>query len=169
MSTKKLHIIITGETIDSYFHAPTESSIPNAESIIPHFLADKVKIYPDICYEHFSLLDSDDINDDLREKMVASIQSAPSNRILITHGTNTMVKTARYLNGRVGDKTVVLTGSMIPLKEFAMSDGGFNLGFAIAEALSKPAGVYLSMHAKNFAPNNVSKNFDIARFEETNS
>ena len=55
---------------------------------------------------------------------------------------------------------------MIPLKQFALSDGGFNLGYAIGQAQSLPAGVYICMHAKTFAAGKVRKNFEIARFED---
>lgn len=169
MSTEKLHIIITGGTIDKHYDPPTQLNQMNDDSVLPSYFSDIIKPHLDISYDMLCMCDSNEITDEMRADILSRIQNTSAQHIIITHGTDTMPETARQLDGQTGDKTVILTGAMIPLKEFAMSDGGFNLGFAIAEALSKPAGVYLSMNAKSFAPDKVAKNFDIARFEDVDS
>jgi L-asparaginase len=68
------------------------------------------------------------------------------------------------MDGQVGDKTVILTGAMYPLKEFAMSDAGFNLGFALAQAQTLPKGVYICMNAQTFIAGEVTKDTKVARF-----
>ncbi len=166
MALPKIHIILTGGTVDMHYNPPTGTNQMNGISIVPSYLENSIKPHLDLSLEVLSMVESTDFTDDMRDALVKAIEKVPVDKILITHGTDRMAEMARYLNGKVGDKTVILTGSMIPLKEFAMSDAGFNIGFALAELLSKPAGVYLSMHAKSFAPDQVLKNFDIARFEE---
>ncbi len=90
---------------------------------------------------------------------------AKENRIVITHGTDTMEHTARYLAARVAEKTVVLTGAMVPYK-FGSSDGLFNLGSALAYAQVLPAGVYVAMNGRFFEWDNVRKNRKAGFFEE---
>ena len=163
-----IHFIITGRTIDSVYHPPTETSVPNKDSIISEYLNQKIHPHLNISYETLCMLDSGDITDDRRAQVVTAIQEAASNHIIISHGTNTMVETANYIKEHLqgSTKTIILTGSMIPLKEFIMSDAGFNLGYAIAEAQNREHGVYICMHAKTFAAGTVTKNRTIARFEE---
>ena len=87
------------------------------------------------------------------------IADAEESYILITHGTYTMPDTARYLEAHLGkiDKTIILTGSMIPIIGFSPSDAGFNLGFAIASFTGLPSGVFVSMNGRNFSPSEVMK------------
>ena len=90
----------------------------------------------------------------------------PATRILITHGTDTMVDTARAL-GDVGGKTVVFTGAMRPSR-LRVSDAVFNVGFALAAAQLLPPGVYVAMHGEIFNPLKVRKNRAAGRFEHDN-
>ena len=83
---------------------------------------------------------------------------------MITHGTDTMEQTARYLSSRVPGKTVVLTGAMVPYR-FGSSDGMFNLGAALALAQTLPAGVYVAMNGTCFPGTKVRKNRARGRFE----
>jgi L-asparaginase len=85
--------------------------------------------------------------------------------MVITHGTDTMADTARYLGERVQDRTIVLTGAMVPYT-FGSSDGLFNLGSALAFSQSLPPGVYVAMNGRCFAWNNVRKNKASGAFEE---
>jgi L-asparaginase len=85
-------------------------------------------------------------------------------RIVVTHGTDTMPETARYLGERVTDRTVVLTGAMIPYT-FGSSDGLFNLGCALAFVQVLPPGVYVAMNGRWFDWRTVTKNRSIGRFE----
>ena len=87
-------------------------------------------------------------------------------KIIITHGTDTMVETAKFLED-IENKTIVLTGSMQPAR-FKKSDAIFNSGFAYAAALSLDNGVYIAMNGKIFSSDNVRKNIDLGRFESKN-
>jgi L-asparaginase len=91
--------------------------------------------------------------------------TAREKRIVITHGTDTMEKTAAYLAPKVMDKTVVLTGAMVPYK-FGSSDGLFNLGSALAFAQVLPQGVYIAMNGRYFTWDAVTKNKKLGVFEE---
>ncbi|MEM0467155.1 MAG: asparaginase domain-containing protein [Candidatus Thermoplasmatota archaeon] len=86
-------------------------------------------------------------------------------KIVITHGTDTMVETAKVLAGKITDKTVVLTGAMIPYR-LGSSDGLFNLGSALAFVQTLPPGVYIAMNGKYFTWDNVRKNKQNGIFEE---
>jgi len=111
------------------------------------------------------MLDSREMTDEDRETIARNCVKAKEERILITHGTDTMVETARAVAGRVKDKTVVLTGAMIPYT-FGSSDGLFNLGSALAFVQTLPHGVYLVMNGRYFHWNNVHKNKKTGEFEE---
>jgi L-asparaginase len=100
-----------------------------------------------------------------RKIILENCRMAAEDRILITHGTDTMVETAKFLAKAKLDKTIVLTGAMIPYK-FGSSDGLFNMGSAIAFVQTLPHGVYISMNGKRFDWNDVRKNRDKGEFEE---
>jgi len=163
-----IHIILTGGTIEKTYDPLTEKPEFRLQSILPDYLKDVIKVYPYLTYETVSQIDSVNMNDDLRSDIVKAIEQTSIKRIIIVHGTSTMPDTARFLqkNPCISGKTVIMTGAMIPLKEFAMSDGGFNLGYAIAQVQNAEAGVYIAMNANLFKANDVIKNTNIGRFEE---
>ena len=99
-----------------------------------------------------------------RRRILKACVASPEKHIVITHGTDTMVETAKVLGPRIGDKTVVLTGAMVPYK-FGSSDGMFNLGSALSFAQSLPPGVYVAMNGRCFAWDNVRKNRLKGEFE----
>lgn len=103
------------------------------------------------------LVDSLDMTLADRKRIRAACKSSSSNRIVITHGTDRMVKTARYLAAEDLGKTIVLTGAMIPYK-FGSSDGLFNLGSALSFVQVMAPGVYVAMNGRVFDWNNVKKN-----------
>lgn len=109
--------------------------------------------------------DSLSLTDEDRHIIVHNCKKTPENRILITHGTDTMVDTARQLASEVKDKTIVLTGAMIPYT-FGSSDGLFNLGSALAYIQSMPPGVYIAMNGRCFNWDNVRKNRKTGFFED---
>lgn len=111
------------------------------------------------------MIDSLEMTDDDRALILKSCQSAKENRIVITHGTDTMSETARVLGQAGLAKTIVLTGAMIPYK-FGSSDGLFNLGAALAFAQTLPHGVYVAMNGRHFNWNNVEKNRSTGEFRE---
>jgi len=111
------------------------------------------------------MIDSLDMDDDDRQVILSQCRKCPHERIVVTHGTDTMEQTARLLGAEVKDRTIVLTGAMIPFA-FGSSDGLFNLGSALAFAQSLPHGVYVAMNGRVFAWDNVRKNRDAGVFEE---
>lgn len=117
--------------------------------------------------ESLMMIDSLEMQDADRAAIVAACQGAEETEILITHGTDTMVDTARALASvfpKGGSKTIVLTGAMIPYA-FGSSDGLFNLGSALSFAQVLPAGVYIAMNGKHFWWNGVRKNRATGVFE----
>ena len=112
--------------------------------------------------------DSLDMTTADRQMIAAACRQAKEQRIVITHGTDTMERTACCLAKTVSDKTVVLTGAMVPYK-FGSSDGLFNLGSALALVQVLPPGIYVAMNGRYFSWNSVTKNRDIGAFEEKRS
>ena len=110
------------------------------------------------------MIDSLEMTDADRDIIVEQCRAAHEDRIVITHGTDTMVETARTLQTTVSGKTIVLTGAMIPYK-FGSSDGLFNLGSALAFAQTLPAGVYVAMNGQYFQADQVRKNKAAGIFE----
>jgi L-asparaginase len=100
-----------------------------------------------------------------RELIIHQCITATEDKIIITHGTDTMTETAAALSKKISNKTIVLTGAMIPIK-FGSSDGLFNLGSALAFAQALPAGIYVAMNGRYFHWNNVRKNKQTGIFEE---
>ncbi|MCR4783995.1 MAG: asparaginase [bacterium] len=111
------------------------------------------------------MIDSLEMDDTDRELILSACVKSRHDRIIITHGTDTMEVTARYLGERIKDKTIVMTGAMIPYA-FGSSDGLFNLGSAMAFVQSLPHGVYIAMNGRCFSWDNVRKNRSVGRFEE---
>lgn len=111
------------------------------------------------------MIDSLDMTEADRQIIIEQCRQSPEERIVITHGTDTMVETARTLQAQVAGKTVVLTGAMIPYK-FGSSDGLFNLGSALAFAQALPHGVYVAMNGRCFPADKVRKNKTAGVFEE---
>lgn len=113
------------------------------------------------------MIDSLDMKDEDREKIARACLEAKEEKILITHGTDTMPITAAMLAKKVLNKTIVITGAMVPYK-FGSSDGLFNLGAALAFVQSLPHGVYVAMNGKIFRGDNVMKNKATGEFEPIN-
>lgn len=113
------------------------------------------------------LVDSLEMTDTDRNIIIESCKGAEENKIVITHGTDTLTTTAKVLAENIKDKTIVITGAMIPYK-FGSSDGLFNLGSALAFAQTLPKGVYIAMNGKCFPWNNCKKNKQTGFFEEVN-
>ena len=111
------------------------------------------------------MIDSLDMSEADHDIIAENCIKTNENRILITHGTDTMVDTARVLAEKVKDKTIVLTGAMIPYK-FGSSDGLFNLGSALSFVQILPAGVYIAMNGRYFSWDNCRKNKKTGKFNE---
>lgn len=113
------------------------------------------------------LIDSLDMSELDRISIAENCKNCQENSIVITHGTDTMTQTAKYIASQKINKTIVLTGAMIPYK-FGSSDGLFNLGGALAFAQTLPTGVYIAMNGRYFDWNNCRKNKESGIFEELN-
>jgi len=111
------------------------------------------------------LIDSLEMTDKDREAILQQCISCSEDKIIITHGTDTMTVTAKLLAEKIKDKTIVLTGAMIPIK-FGSSDGLFNLGSALAFVQTLPAGIYIAMNGRYFHSDNVRKNRETGVFEQ---
>lgn len=136
------------------------------DTSIENYLRNMVK--PHFTYSSEIICDKDsrDITPDDLQKLVKVIENTVHENILVTHGTFTMKKTAKFLvDKKLSDKKIVLTGSMIPIIGFSVSDAAFNLGFSIASFGNIKPGVYMSMNGGIFEYNEVEKNTELLRFE----
>ncbi len=158
----KIKFFAVGGTIDKvYFDALSKYEI--GESNIFDILKDARVNFK---YDISSLLkkDSLDMTDQDRSIIHQAVKKVPYERIIITHGTDTMIETAKVLTP-IQNKVIVLTGAMEPAK-FKSSDAVFNLGSAVAAVQTLPHGVYLVISGRVFTPDNVRKNRILKLFEE---
>ncbi len=161
MATEPTCILTTGGTIDKvYFDAKSEYQVggPGIEEILQEGGAR----FP-FRIESILRKDSLDISDKDRALIRERLAEQPEEKILITHGTDTMVETAKALVGVPG-KTIVLVGSLTPAN-FKHSDAPFNIAFALGALQCLPHGVYIAMNGMIFHPNAVRKNRSEACFE----
>ena len=157
----KITFISTGGTIDKvYFDA--KGSYAVGESQVPEILHDSSVT---VEYETMTLMkkDSLDLTDEDRSLIRQTIADNSGTRFVVTHGTDTMVDTARHLAG-IQDKVIVLTGSLSPAR-FKHSDAIFNVGAAVAAVQCLPAGTYIAMNGRIFTPDRVQKNIEKNCFE----
>lgn len=119
----------------------------------------------DINLRTLMMIDSLEMTEEDRSVIAHNCKTCEEKHILITHGTDTMVETARVVAQLGLEKTIVLTGAMVPYR-FGSSDGFFNLGSALAFAQTLPSGVYVVMNGRYFTCNNVRKNRQTGFFEE---
>ena len=118
----------------------------------------------DVSVRTLMMVDSLDMTPEDRETIVENCRRCDENQIVITHGTDTIVETARAIAEGVQNKTVVLTGAMVPYA-FGSSDGLFNLGSALSFAQVLQPGVYVAMNGQYFCWDNVRKNRELGVFE----
>jgi len=150
-----LRLIATGGTFDKHYNELT-GELGFADSHLPAVIA-RSRMTVAVALETLPLLDSLDMQDADRQRVLAACRAAPEPAIVIIHGTDTMRETAGVLGEAALAKTIVLTGAMIPY-EIANSDALFNLGFATGVAQTLPAGVYVAMNGQVFAWDKVTKN-----------
>ncbi|MEL8054885.1 MAG: asparaginase domain-containing protein [Pseudomonadota bacterium] len=158
--TEKLHIFTTGGTIDKiYFDALSEFKVgePAMDAILR-----EANVGFD--YDLTSLMkkDSLDLTDEDRANIFEAVKTCDADRILITHGTDTMAQTAERLLG-IDDKTIVLTGAMQPAR-LRSTDAIFNVGFALAATQLAPAGIYIAMSGQVFEAGSVRKDRTAGQF-----
>ena len=160
-SALEVRIVCCGGTIDKvYFDAKNryEVGLPQVNTILQEANVASCKV------QSLIQKDSLEINDADRQAIFCAVAAAEESRILITHGTDTMIETAKSLLG-IANKTIVVTGSLLPAR-FRNSDATFNIGFAYGAAQTLPSGVYIAMHGRLFDPNEVRKNLAQNRFED---
>lgn len=160
---KTIRIFITGGTFDK------EYNMLNGELYFKdthlHDLLEMGRNTVPVEIRTLMMVDSLEMSDEDRELIAHQCNQADEERIVITHGTDTIAKTAQLLAKKIKNKTIVLTGAMIPIK-FGSSDGLFNLGSALAFVQSLPHGVYVAMNGRFFNAENVQKNRQTGFFEE---
>jgi L-asparaginase len=161
---KSIRILITGGTFDKEYDE-IRGSLFFKDSHVPEMLR-LGRCQLDLEVRTLMMIDSLDMTDADRQLIVHACQTSPQDRIVITHGTDTMTDTAKALAGAASGKTIVLTGAMVPYK-FGSSDGLFNLGSALAFAQALPPGVYLAMNGLYFQADRVQKNRKTGIFEAT--
>lgn len=158
-----LRIFITGGTFDKEYNEMT-GDLDFKNSQVSNML-DRGRCKVPIECRTLMMIDSLDMTTEDRYVIAENCAKATEEHIVITHGTDTMVETAKVIAQQVQDKTVVLTGAMRPFT-FGSSDGMFNLGSAIAFAQILHPGVYIAMNGRYFQYNNVKKNEKTGIFEE---
>ena len=155
-----LQIFTTGGTIDKvYFDALSEFQV--GASPLDAILSE-ANVSLDYALTSLMKKDSLELTDEDREIVRRAVIDCDAQHVLITHGTDTMAKTAEALQD-IGDKTVVLTGAMQPAR-LRSTDAIFNVGFAIAAARMQAAGVYIAMNGRVFDAGNVRKDRGAGQF-----
>lgn len=162
---KKLLVLTTGGTLDKiYFDALSEFQVgaPVAGEILQ-----RMNVALDVELIEVCRKDSLELTDEDRKKLKSLIESTNADRILITHGTDTMVNSANTIGSQPG-KVIVFTGAMQPAA-FTNTDAIFNIGTAIGALMSPntPEGCYLAMSGQVYRADEVQKNYDSKRFEST--
>ena len=158
-----VRIFITGGTFDKEYNE-LNGELFFKDSHLPEMLRlGRCKVDVDI--RTLMMIDSLEMTDEDRELIARHCETCEEKQIVITHGTDTLTDTAKILANKVRDKTIVLTGAMVPYK-FGSSDGLFNLGSALAFVQTLRTGVYIAMNGKCFNWNNVRKNKQTGMFEE---
>jgi len=158
-----IKIIVTGGTFDKEYNPLNGELVFNKTHVSAMLKLGRCRIQYTI--KTIFMKDSLSMTDVDRKKIVQECQKSKEDKILITHGTDTMTETAKILGQVITNKTIVLTGAMVPYA-FGSSDGLFNLGSSLAFLQSLSPGVYISMNGKFFHWDNVKKNKKIGLFEE---
>ncbi|TNE81300.1 MAG: asparaginase [Bacteroidetes bacterium] len=158
-----IRIFVTGGTFDKEYNE-LNGQLHFQNTLIPELLK-MGRSRLDIQVRTLMMVDSLEMNDTDRNIILDSAKRTPEKQIIITHGTDTMCETAELLASAKLDKTIVLTGAMIPIR-FGSSDGLFNLGSSLAYVQTLPPGVYIAMNGRYFNWNNVRKNRQTGYFEE---
>lgn len=160
----KLLFLQTGGTIDKDYPSGDDNHGYSFEITTPAYERILKRVNPSFDYEEKMVLqkDSTDITDEDRQLLLETCKDADAERIVITHGTDTMIQTAEVLSV-LSEKTIVLTGAMLP-ELFKESDADFNLGCAVGAATALQPGVYIAMNGSVMAWNEVTFNDATSQF-----
>ena len=159
----KIRILITGGTFDKEYDEINGKLFFKDTHIREMLKLGRCRL--DIQVQTVMMIDSLEMSEQDSHSILHNCKKASEDRILITHGTDTMAETAAVLGAGISDKTIVLTGAMVPYA-FGSSDGLFNLGSALSFVQALPSGVYIAMNGKCFSWDNVRKNRESGIFEE---
>ena len=157
-----IKIFTTGGTIDKvYFDQKSEYQVgdPQANGVL-----ERANVALEYEVESIIRKDSLDFSDGDRELIRQKVESTSLKRVVITHGTDTMIETAKALKN-ISGKTIVMTGSMYPA-QFRDSDAVFNIGCAVTAAQILGPGIYIAMNGRIFKPHHARKNVELNRFED---
>lgn len=158
-----IEIFITGGTFDKEYDFVT-GELFFKDTHLPTML-DRGRSTLNVDIRTLMMVDSLEMTDEDREMIAYQCQRSTADQILITHGTDTMVETARHLAAQKIPKTIVLTGALVPYAFGGSSDGFFNLGAALAFAQTLSNGVYVAMNGRCFEWDKVQKNRSTGFFE----
>ncbi len=159
----QIRVLVTGGTFDKEYDE-IKGELYFKDTHLPEIF-NLGRCTLDIQVRTLMMIDSLEMTLDDRELIVRHCKRSKEKAIVITHGTDTMCETARVLAEADIDKTIVITGAMIPYK-FGTSDGFFNLGAALGFVQSLPQGVYVCMNGRKFSWDRVRKNKATGFFEE---
>lgn len=161
---KKIRILVTGGTFDKKYDELTGRLFFRNTHLPEMLRLGRCRL--DVTLETVMMIDSLELDDAGRGQIVQQARASAETAIVVTHGTDTIVLTARALaEASLGTKTIVLTGAMVPYA-FGSSDGLFNLGSALSFVQVLPPGVYIAMNGQHFSWNAVRKNTATGYFEE---
>ena len=159
-------ILVTGGTFDKQYNE-LAGTLAFGGSHVPEMLR-LGRCRVDVAVRPLMMIDSLEMTEADRRAIGEACLTSAESRIVVTHGTDTMVETAKTLAAAIPatlGKTIVVTGAMVPYA-FGSSDGLFNLGSALSFAQTLPAGVYIAMNGRAFAWNAVRKNRATGIFED---
>ena len=162
MSNPSVKILVTGGTFDKEYDELNGKLFFKDSHLTELLKLGRCNLQVNV--RTLMMIDSLEMSDEDRNIIAHNCVHCEEEKIVITHGTDTMVETAKVLAEKITDKTIVLTGAMIPYK-FGSSDGLFNLGAALAYVQTLPNGIYIAMNGKYFNWNNVRKNKELGLFE----
>ena len=170
MKRDDIHIFKMGGTIE--FRDPAYEKINNLMKLdvsIDNYLKNLISPHFSYNIENICEKDSREINKDDLNKLWSAIKLSKTENILITHGTFTMQNTAEFLENLIKkekiNKKIIITGAMIPIIGFSISDAAFNLGYSLASFGSVESGVYICMNGGVFKAGEMQKNIELLRFE----
>lgn len=157
-----IRILITGGTFDKEYDEISGHLYFKDTHVAEMLKLGRCRL--DVQIRTVMMVDSLDMTNEDRQLILQNCLKVPERQVVITHGTDTMIETARMLAAEIKHKTVVLTGAMIPYA-FGSSDGLFNLGSALSLVQVLPYGVYVAMNGEYFLWNKVQKNAKLGVFE----
>ena len=159
---KYIKIFATGGTFDKEFNELNGELYFKETNLYELLQLGRSQV--EVKIETLMMVDSLEMSDKNRQHIVDKCKKEKTNKIIITHGTDTMVQTATQVASFIKDKIIIFTGAMIPIK-FGSSDGLFNLGSALSFSQILSPGVYITMNGQYFHWDNVRKNKKLGIFE----